>query len=105
MLSGINAKRPRGWAVHLSMIAALGALLLTPATAPAAEPSLQSAQTAIGCCICRGTRGGEKSSIKSCSNGTTGQACLDRCRSENAGSFVFGNGQTCDQGCAGFPTK
>jgi hypothetical protein len=43
--------------------------------------------------------------LKSCSDSTTGQACLSKCRSENAGSFVFGNGQTCSQGCAGFPTK
>lgn len=101
----INALRPRRWAVHLSMMAALSAVMLAPATVSAAEPSSQSAQTAIGCCICRGTRGGEKSSIKSCSDGTTGQACLDKCRSENAGNFVFGNGQTCKQGCVGFPTK
>jgi hypothetical protein len=104
-MSGINATRPRKWAVHLSMVAALSAALWVPSSAMAGQPSVQSAQSAIGCCVCRGTRGGEKTSVKSCVDNTTGQACLSKCRSENAGSFAFGNDQTCAQGCSGFPTK
>ncbi|MDX2167591.1 MAG: hypothetical protein SF182_11030 [Deltaproteobacteria bacterium] len=100
-----NATRPRKLAVHLSLMATFGAMLLAPLAASAVQPTIQSAQSAIGCCICRGTRGGEKTSIKSCVDNTTGQACLSKCRSENAGSFVFGLDQTCQQGCSGFPTK
>ncbi len=101
----INAARPRNMAVHLTMILALIAVCGAPLAASAVQPAAQSAQNAVGCCVCRGTKNGEKTSLKSCSDGATGQSCLTKCRGENAGSFVFGYAQTCSQGCSGFPTQ
>ncbi len=98
----INALRSRKVTVHLMIGIALGLVCLAPLAASAVQS--QSAQSAVGCCVCRGTKNGEKTSIKSCADGTTGQSCLSKCRSENAGSFAFGYDQTCSQGCSGFPT-
>lgn len=102
----INATRWRKRVAHRAMLVALGAALLAPAMASAIQPSRQLDVAAVtGCCACRGTNGGEKTSIKSCSDGLTVDACQANCNIENSGSLVFGYQQTCSQGCAGFATQ
>jgi hypothetical protein len=61
--------------------------------------------TATGCCVCRGVAGGEPRAVKSCTDGQLVQACLQKCRAENAGSLGFQYHQTCASGCAGFFTQ
>jgi hypothetical protein len=102
----INATRRRKRTAQRAMLLALGAALLAPAMASAVPPSRQLDVHAVtGCCACRGTKDGEKTSLKSCSDGLTVDACQAKCDVENAGSLVFGYQQTCSQGCAGFATQ
>ena len=103
-ITGTRPKLPLG---RVAMIAALAATLFAPVSVSAVQPvrpQLDS-ETATGCCVCRGTKGAEKTSIRSCVDGSTAEACAAKCRGENAGSLVFGYQQTCSQGCVGFPTK
>lgn len=58
-----------------------------------------------GCCVCRGTAGGDSSSIRSCTDGASVDGCVSQCKSQNADSLAFGYEQACSQGCAGFPTQ
>jgi hypothetical protein len=76
-------------------------------TAGATPPDARQidASQVAGCCVCRGTTGGEQRSVKSCADGKTVGDCLTTCRSEGAASIGFGYQQTCSQGCAGFPTQ
>ncbi|MEO8601427.1 MAG: hypothetical protein ABI629_02515 [bacterium] len=99
---------PRHRAAKLLLFIGLSLFVLAPRTASATQPATAlAAQTATGCCACRGTKGGEKMSLKACFDGLTGAACLTKCSTPqyNAGSFVFGYQQTCAQGCSGLPTQ
>jgi hypothetical protein len=58
-----------------------------------------------GCCVCRGTAGGEQQSIRSCADGFTIDGCMAKCHGEGGASVAFGYQQTCSQGCGGFPTQ
>lgn len=86
---------------------ALGAiLLLSAALASAADPPRAlSASEIRGCCVCRGTDGGSATTVRSCSDGSSVDACVSQCKGQNADSIAFGYKQTCSQGCAGFPTQ
>lgn len=93
----------------LAAALALAAVLLgigfgRASAAPPVGRQIDATQ-AIGCCVCRGTAGGEQRSLKSCADGKTVGDCLIMCRGESAGSMGFGYQQTCSQGCAGFPTQ
>lgn len=80
-------------------------LLLASATVTAAQPRSITASDVRGCCVCRGTAGGDASGVRSCSDGMSVDACSNQCTTENADSLAFGYQQTCSQGCAGFPTQ
>jgi len=83
------------------------ALLVIGARADAGSPggSGIDPQTATGCCVCRGTSGGEQQSIRSCTDGVKVEACVAACRTQGGGSIAFGYQQSCSQNCAGFPTQ
>jgi hypothetical protein len=92
-------------AVTLTLAAALlGAGNGTASAAPLDARQIDASKAA-GCCVCRGTTGGEQGSIKSCADGKTVGDCLTMCRGEGAASIGFGYQQTCSLGCAGFPTQ
>lgn len=81
-------------------------LLVVPSRPVAAEPVRAIASSELrGCCVCRGTSGGDSSVLRSCSDGVGVEACLEQCKTQNADSLGFGYEQTCSQGCAGFPTQ
>ncbi len=60
---------------------------------------------ATGCCVCRGTRGGEQQSIRSCTDGVKVEACVAACHTQGGASIGFGYQQSCSENCAGFPTQ
>lgn len=97
---------------HRRSIGAAGVLLLAigllvVASRPAvAQPARAIAPGDVrGCCVCRGTSGGDAQALRSCSDGVGVEACVEQCRSQSADSLAFGYEQTCSQGCAGFPTQ
>jgi hypothetical protein len=59
--------------------------------------------TVTGCCACRASRAGGFA-VRSCADGKRVADCVQKCQGEGAASLVFGHGQTCAQGCAGFST-
>jgi hypothetical protein len=85
-------------------LAVLGMRVDMAGATPPVGRQLDTGQ-ASGCCVCRGTAGGEQQAIKGCTDGKTTDDCLTQCRSDGAASFGFGYQQTCSQGCAGFPTQ
>lgn len=98
--------RQRRWAVAGAIALLSAALLITSATVTSADPSRAlSASQSSGCCVCRGTDGGNATTLRSCSDGVSVDSCVSQCRSLNADSLAFGHNQTCSQGCAGFPTQ
>lgn len=81
-------------------------LLLLAGSARAAEAVRAiDAAAALGCCVCRGTAGGNASAVRACSDARTADSCVSACKGMNADSIAFGYQQTCSQGCAGFPTQ
>lgn len=96
--------RAREWLT--GAIAALALILLSGA-ATVAHAGSQPKYTADtpGCCVCRGTEGGQATTIRSCSDGSKVAACAAQCKAQNADSIAFGYNQTCSQGCAGFATQ
>jgi len=96
-----------GRRVALGLVLTAGVLAIGIGSAGATPPVGRQidANTVVACCACRGTAGGEKDSIKSCLDASTISGCLLKCRSEGAGSLVFGYEQTCSQGCAGLATQ
>lgn len=98
--------RHRGWAVAGAIALLSAALLTASATATLADPvSALTASQISGCCVCRGTEGGNATTVRSCTDGIGVDSCVSQCRTQNADSIVFGYKQTCSQGCAGFPTQ
>jgi hypothetical protein len=94
----------RRWAVA-GFVAAVSVAVLS-ASATMAEPKKALAAADLrGCCVCRGTDGGSATSVRSCSDGASVDACVSQCKGINADSLAFGHNQTCSQGCAGFPTQ
>ena len=87
-----------GWAL------AACALSMHVAVARAEQaPRAVTAQSAVGCCVCRAAVQ-QQYQIKSCADGYSIDACAIKCRAEGAASLAYGYQQTCQQGCAGFPT-
>jgi hypothetical protein len=87
------------------LVAALSLALSIGAVAAAnAAPQAYTAETG-GCCVCRGTEGGDATTIRSCTDGSKVDSCTSQCKAQNADSMAFGYNQTCSQGCAGFPTQ
>ncbi len=85
-------------------VLAIGLLLSGAARAAEAVRAID-ATAALGCCVCRGTAGGDASAVRACSDGRTADSCVSACKGMNADSIAFGYQQTCSQGCAGFPTQ
>lgn len=106
-LRGATQSRRRGSSlVNAILGAAVVAVVFTPVHAIATQPARALDVSSItGCCACRGTKNGEKTSLKSCSDGLTPESCQSQCDSQNAGSMAFGYQQACSQGCAGFATQ
>ena len=98
--------RQRRWAVAGAIALLSAALVATSATVTLADPARAlSASQISGCCVCRGTEGGNATTVRSCTDGVVVDSCVSQCRTQNADSIVFGYKQTCSQGCAGFPTQ
>ena len=97
--------RHRGWALAGAIALLSAALLTTSATVTSADPGALTASQLTGCCVCRGTEGGNATTVRSCSDGVGVDSCVSQCRTQNADSIAFGYKQTCSQGCAGFPTQ
>jgi hypothetical protein len=90
----------------VAVLAALAMLGVCSAPALAAQALRQiDVNTAKGCCVCRGPQNGDVNDIASCADDQLVEACLLKCKSENARSLAFGYQQTCASGCAGFPTQ
>jgi hypothetical protein len=80
--------------------------LMAAANETMAQPARAISATEVrGCCVCRGTDGGSATSVRSCSDGVSVEACTSQCKGQDADSLAFGYQQTCSQGCAGFPTQ
>jgi hypothetical protein len=94
-----------GWRTASAL--AFGAMLLigVAGVARAGTPQAIPATAINGCCVCRGTDGGNATAIRSCSDGSKVDLCVTECKGRNADSMAFGYNQTCSQGCAGFPTQ
>lgn len=94
------------WGRRGAVLASLGVFVLSiAATAALAQPRAIAANEVRGCCVCRGTAGGDSTVVRSCSDGLSVEACTSQCKGEDADSLAFGYQQTCSQGCAGFPTQ
>jgi hypothetical protein len=103
----IRRKRAGG---RVSLVVALAASVLSLATltvpASADEPARAiSATQALGCCVCRGTDGGDATAVRACSDARNANSCVSACKAIGADSIAFGYQQTCSEGCAGFPTQ
>ncbi len=83
----------------------IGLLLLTGTARAAEAVRAIDAATALGCCVCRGTAGGDAGAVRACSDARTADSCVSACKGMNADSIAFGYQQACSQGCAGFPTQ
>jgi hypothetical protein len=81
------------------------AIVMAAASASSAGSTALSASEILGCCVCRGTEGGDATAVRSCSDGVKVDTCVSQCKVQNADSIAFGYKQTCSQGCAGFPTQ
>jgi hypothetical protein len=81
-------------------------LLIAPSGRAVAQPARAIDPSQVsGCCVCRGTSGGDVNSVRSCADGVSVDSCVSQCRGESADSLAFGYEQSCSQGCAGFPTQ
>jgi hypothetical protein len=87
------------------LLLAIG-LLIAPSRPAVGQPARAIAPSEVrGCCVCRGTSGGDAGTLRSCSDGVGVDTCVEQCRSQSADSLAFGYEQSCSQGCAGFPTQ
>ena len=105
---GCHATRNRvGWQQRAAQVIGflLAAVLLVSSGRAGAVPVGPDPKQATGCCVCRGTRGGEQQSIRSCADGVKVEACVAACHTQGGASIGFGYQQTCSQNCAGFPTQ
>jgi hypothetical protein len=95
----------RGLATAGAIASLSVAMLIASATVTSAGSQALSGSQVQGCCVCRGTEGGNASTVRSCSDGVNVDTCVSQCEGQNADSIAFGYKQTCSQGCAGFPTQ
>lgn len=104
----IGQKRVRkclSFVVALAASALCVATLTVPASAADEPARAISATQALGCCVCRGTDGGDATTVRACSDARNANSCVSACKAIGADSIAFGYQQTCSQGCAGFPTQ